>query len=337
MKTIAVICLSPVGDVLNTSPVCVELKKHYPDSRLIYVTIPRSKEIAESIPGVDKVLVYDKRGKYKGIGIFRWAFSLWLNKQAEKIDIAVILNETFRGALVASLLGAKQRIGRISDGRKFLLTHTLPHTQEEKDWNVHVTKHYLRVLTQLGIYADKTKLEIQYSPENLKKIENLLEQSNANNKKLIGLCPCTALEMKNLNPDEVAKFINYVNQNTDYKAAIVGIQDAKDFADKIRDLGITDFFDFTCQTNVPELLALVSKFKFMVSADSAPMHMGFALNIPTIGLFMSTHYKKWGPTNYDIHRIIHVEPVINGEAIINEFISLEKEITLANGEGSLFR
>jgi ADP-heptose:LPS heptosyltransferase len=327
MKTIAVICLSPVGDVLNTSPVCVELKKNYPDSRLIYVTIPRSKEIAEFIPGVDKVLVYDKRGQYKGLGIFKWALSLWLNKQTEKIDIAVILNETFRGALVASLLGAKQRIGRISDGRKFLLTHTLPHTQEEKDWKIHVTKHYLRVLTQLGIYSDNTTLEIRYSEKNLKKIEDLLQQSNAHNKKLIGLCPCTALADKDLNQDEVAKFINYVNQNTDYKVAIVGIQDAKDFADKIRALGVTDFLDFTCKTNIPELLALVSKFKFMISADSAPMHMGFALNIPTIGLFMSTNFYKWGPQNYNMHRVIHIRPIVNGEAIIDEFVSLEKAIT----------
>ena len=67
MKTIAIINLGYIGDLINTSPVCLELKKNYPDSKLIFITIPASAETAKCIPGVEKVIIYDKKNQHKGL------------------------------------------------------------------------------------------------------------------------------------------------------------------------------------------------------------------------------------------------------------------------------
>jgi ADP-heptose:LPS heptosyltransferase len=65
MKTIAVMNLGFIGDVVNASPVCIELKKKHPDSKLIFITMSASLETAKCLPCVDEVLTYDRRGEHK--------------------------------------------------------------------------------------------------------------------------------------------------------------------------------------------------------------------------------------------------------------------------------
>ena len=326
MKTIAVISLSPIGDVINTSPVCIELKKHYPNAKLIFITVPTSRKIAECLPGVDKVYEYNKRGEYKGIGIFKVAMDI---RKQEKIDAAIILNETFRSALFAFLIGAKKRIGRAYEGRNFLLTHTLPHLKEEIEWQIHASEHYMRVLKPINLYDPDYELKLNYSESDNNFITDLLERNFVNNNKLLGLSPCTALDHKDLNPFEIAKFIKFINEKTDYKVVIIGIETASIFAQKLRELGVDDFIDLTCKTSISQLLALIARFDILVSADSAPMHMGFALKVPTFGIFMNSIYKKWGPKNYDINHIIYNKSgLVDGELIIQEFINFAKKSPL---------
>jgi len=322
MKTIAIISLSPIGDVINTSPVCIELKKHYPNAKLVFITVPRSRKIAECIPGVDIVYEYDKKGKYKGFRILNIALDI---RKQEKIDAAIILNETFRSALFAFLIGAKKRIGREYEGRSFLLTHRLPHLKEEIDWQIHVSEHYMRVLKSLGLYNPDYEIKINYSKKDNDFITDLLNQNFVKRNKLLGLCPCTAVHDKDLNPLETAKFINFINDKTDYKVVIIGIETASVFVQKLQELGVNDFIDLTCKTNISQLIALIARFNILVSADSSPMHMGFALKIPTLGIFMNDIMKKWGPKNYDINNIIYKPGIVNGELMIQEFINLSKK------------
>lgn len=145
MEIIAIINLGYIGDVINSSPVCIELKKNYPSAKLIYITIPASFETAKCIPGIDEVFAYDKKNKDKGLtGLIKKAL---LIRQNQKIDTAIILNESLRTAFFAYLLGAKKRVGRNSDFRGFLLTHTLPHLEEEIKMQIHISEHYMNFKT----------------------------------------------------------------------------------------------------------------------------------------------------------------------------------------------
>ena len=110
VNTIALINLGYVGDIINSSPLCLELKRAYPTARLIYITMLPGLETAKCLPEVDEVLVYDRRGKHKGVfNLVKLANEI---KSKEKIDTAILLTDSLRCALFAFLLGAKKRIGR---------------------------------------------------------------------------------------------------------------------------------------------------------------------------------------------------------------------------------
>lgn len=301
LKTIAIINLGYIGDVVNSSPLCIELKKKYPDSKLIFITLKPSFGTAKCLPGVDEVLIYDRRGDHKG---FKNLVKLGLSiRKNHKIDLAIILTDSLRSAFFTFLIGAKKRIGRACQGRSFLLTATIPLTQEEKEMKIHVSEHYMRLLNPLGLYTQDYKLGFNYSEDDFLHAEDTLKDLGWQGEKLIGLCPCARLEGKNWWPEDTAEFIKMINQNTDSKVVFVGDSSAVEFAQKVKDLGV-DFFDLTAKTTIPQLAAVIAKCEKFASVDTGSMHLAFALDIPTVALFYYDCVTKWGPQDRVKNRVI---------------------------------
>ncbi len=64
------------------------------------------------------------------------------------------------------------------------------------------------------------------------------------------------------------------------------------------------------KTNLRQTAALLSKCDVFVTTDTGPMHIAFALEVPTVAMFHCMHPGKYlGPTTKtEIHRIIQMEP-----------------------------
>ena len=323
MKTIAIIHLGYIGDLVNASPVCIELKNKYPESKLIFITIPASAETAKCLPGVNEVFVYDKKGKHKGfLNLLKAAKSF----KKEQIDLAVVLNESLRSAFLAFLLGAKKRIGRNSDGRKFLLTHTIPHLEEEKKMQIHVSDHYMRVLKTLDLYNPDYKFELTFPDETKTNVNRILLNADYSNHELIGLCPCARHNDKDWKEEEALKLINYINDHTNKKIVIVGDAKTAKFTGNLRQMGCSDFLDLSCKTTIPELGEIISRVKIFITTDTGPMHFAYTLRVPVVALFYHNVAAKWGPKYKDINRTIYSEnwETIKAEEVINEFNNLHK-------------
>lgn len=316
MKTILVINLGPIGDVVNSSPVCIEIKKHYPDSKLIFVAAPISQTAAQCLPGVDQVLTFDRYGKDKGLNFLKQALPLIFK---EKIDIAFLLTDNIRAALFAFFAGARKIVGRNCDGRGIFLTHKIPFLDEEKNLEIHVSEQYMRILKPLNMYNPDYTFDFKYSTSDSEYIESLLNTNNPHNKALLGLCPCSGRDFKDWKPEYGAEFINHINQTTNYKVVIIGQENATKFANEVKALGVNDFIDLSGKTTIPQLAALISKFTKFVSVDSAPMHIAFSLKIPTLALFFQSNYKKWGPLDTTKHKLLFDWKPISAEKVCKEF------------------
>ncbi len=302
MQTIAILNLGYIGDIINTSPVCSALKEKYPDSRLIFITIPAGKQTAKCMPGVEEVYIYDKKGEDNGFwGLVKKALYI---KKLEKIDMTIILNESIRAAFFAKITGSKVNVGRNTEMRGFLLSHTLPHLQEEKDMQVHVSEHYMRILKPINLYKENYQLDFCYSKDDNHYIRQLLEQNGYSKGEFVGFCPCARHDDKDWTPEESVKFINYINQNTNKKVIIVGDKKTSLFVDNIRGLGCNDFLDLSAQTSIPQLGALIDMFKLFVSADTGPMHLAYALKVPTVAFYYHDVTVKWGPLDIERNRTI---------------------------------
>jgi heptosyltransferase-2 len=315
MKTIAVINLGYIGDVINASPVCIALKTTYPDAKLIFITVPSSIETAKCLPYVDETIAFDRYNEHKGLKIFN--LGLKIRKQYN-IDEVIILTENFRSALLAFLTGAKKRIGRSNEGRDFLLTHRIPFTEEEKTENVHISDFYIRLTKPLLKDIPDINNFLNYSNEDKLYIKKLLNEHNYQGEDLIGFNPFSAREFKDWSQEEAKKFIQFINNNTDKKVAIIGTEKANKFCENLIQEGFNDFYNLTNKTTIPQLIALTSMFKTFVSVDSAPMHIALAFNIPTIALFFQKNYTKWGPNNFEKHKLMYNTAGIKAEEVIKQ-------------------
>lgn len=323
IKNIAVINLGYIGDVINASPVCQALKQKYNNSQLTFITINASQGTAKQIPSVDQVLIYDRRGQHKGIfNLFKTAYSY----KKYKFDLVIVLDNNLRSALFAWLLGAKYRLGRSGEGRSLLLTHTIPHTTEEQNMQIHITEHYMRVLQSLGLYTPNTthQLAFSISPPNQEAINKLLEKHNVQNKKLLGLCTCTRNPEKNWSVTEASKFIELINKHTDYTVIFIGDNSpvTQEFTQGL-DNSQASYINLAGQTTIGELGALINKFNKFISVDTGPMHLALANQVPSICLFFFDIFKKWGPQDLKLHKIIYngLHQPIKAEEVFNSLVN----------------
>lgn len=303
MKTIAVILLGYIGDLVNSSPVCIQLKKEYPNSRLIFITIPAGLETARCLPGVNEVYVYDKKGAHKGL--FNLLELTSEIRRKESIDTAIVLDNSLRAAGFACLIGARSKIGRTGEGRSLLLTHKIPHTKEEKDMQIHVSEHYMRVLKPIDLYNPEYDFDFIYSDNDNSYIDQLLQEAGYLNHNLLGLCPCGRYEHKNWTVQEAAKFINNINLTADFKVVIVGSKETEEFTRQLRESGCENFLDLSGKTSISQLGALIGRCNKFVSVDTGPMHLALSLKIPTVALFYHDIAKKWGPKDLIRNRVVY--------------------------------
>lgn len=299
---IAVMILGPLGDVINTSCVFSQLKKHYPKAELSIIGSPAGSAAIKGIPEIANIYKYEKKKDKKFSSffhLFRFAFSL-----RKKFDLMIVLDNTLRAGLISFLSGTPKRVGREGDLKRILLTDTIPYLKEEKEMQIPVTEHYSRCLKPLGIYEENVEPHFVYTNEDKQNVEKLFEEYNINNKKLLGFCPITYAESKSLSIEQAAEVIDLIKEATEYEVIIVGGNDTTDYANALERKCKTSFVNLTGKTSFTESACIIDKCSKFVSIDTSQMHLAFALKTPTVSLFFTNIFKKWGPRNFDINRLI---------------------------------
>jgi ADP-heptose:LPS heptosyltransferase len=303
VKKIAIIHAARIGDIINTQPLCRVVKENYPNAKIVFITWPEGKEIAKLLPEVDEVETFDNRAKNP---LYFIREALYINSK-HQIDLAIVVNHSFIYTFFAYLIGAKYRIGRLKKGADFLLNKNFNNKQEKKD--CHVSENFLEAIAPIGMYTNDYSLNLKtdFDTEDIDYVNNLIDESEYSQYKLIGLSPCSAMECKDWIPEEAKKFVDLINQTSDYKVVLTGDEVAGRFAQEIRNLGTDDFLDLSCQTNLKQFAVLINKFNKFVSVDTGSAHFAYAYNVPTVVMFFMNIFKEWGPTNLNLHKILYFE------------------------------
>jgi len=84
------------------------------------------------------------------------------------------------------------------------------------------------------------------------------------------------------------------------------------------------------KTNLSSLIALVARASILVSNDTGPAHLAYALKTPSVTLFgPSTDAERWGPLFSDQHAVLRGNPIsdISVENVLRsaEALTVERE------------
>jgi heptosyltransferase I len=299
-RSICILRLSSIGDVIHTLPVAHLLKERFPSARITWVAEKGMSALLNHHPAVDQLLLVDTKKWRKRIFspvVWKELFSFFRYIRMQGFDLALDFQGAFKSAILARFCGAARRIGMARSDRKekwssiFLNEFSRP-TRTKK----HIIEKNLALLENVGIHSGSLPLHFHIHPEEeaVEYVEQELKKLELQNFVLIN--PGGGWITKLWDEDKFAQLIDLIYNDLHIPSLILWGPGERHLADKIMRKCITPAM-VSFSTNLSELIALVSKSRLMVSGDSGPLHLASALGIPVVGLYGPTDPLRNGPWN----------------------------------------
>ena len=273
-----------IGNAVVSFPAVRAARKELPEAYLALLCDPKTYELWKDCPWLDRVLVYDQKGKHKaGPGYLRM-----IHEQRKlKFTHSVHFRRFIRSELIGFLSGARVRIG--FDPEEFsLLTRKIPYCHDE-----HLVSQNLKLARELGIKGEDERLEY-WPKEPSERVKKLMEESG---KPLVAMHPFARSE-------KIRRWRGFADLAERLKQAgssIVLIGRGEEEPEfrlefKGRDRLVIPAFDLS----VPELASLIKAADFFVGQDSGPLHLAAALGTPAVCIYgprqgLSDNLKRWQP------------------------------------------
>lgn len=282
-----------LGDILLCNSLCQNIKTIFPKSKVVFVVRPAFRDIALHQDCVDDVVVYDRKGKHKGLfGLLKFI----LNFKYKKVFASFITYRNRRNALIAKLL--KSRFIELGIIEKTPLPSQVKHNM------------LLEPLTHKKIINYPIKFNL---PDD---IANPVKE-----KDYIVLCTTSKKIEKDMKIETAIELIKKYNTEAKFEVVFVGKgNSAFEYAEKLKSADCK-FIDLANKTSLLEMGAVLKGAKAVISVDTGTLHYSIALNKPVCAVF----YKKnmitnWAPDT-NLYNAIVISENQNAQNIHN---SVEK-------------
>jgi ADP-heptose:LPS heptosyltransferase len=154
---------------------------------------------------------------------------------------------------------------------------------------VHGILRRLALIKKLHIPANGTHMEIFFGEEDEIKIHEFLRSNRLNPKNYIYMNIGGSFEYKQWPIDKFISLSKIVLENTSLFIILGGGPDDDDRAKLIKKALSTERIIIATKLKLKLSCGLIKQSKILITPDSGPMHIGFALKIPTVALFWATN------------------------------------------------
>jgi len=304
-KKILIIQTAFLGDVILTTPLVKATRELYPQAFISILLVPQTAEVFENNPGINQIILYDKKGKQKGIRSF---FRLIRFLEKEKFDLALLPHRSLRSALLAYLSGIPQRIGFHTSSSSFLYTSEVTYRS-----GLHEIDRVLSLLTPLGHNVHNIKPELFPKDEDLIWADRFLNECGIDkNKKIVGIAPSSVWATKRWPLERYACVAERLTNGSNVEVLLLGSNTDERLLLKISSLMNRKPIIPIGQSILLKSVALMSRCSVVLSNDSAPVHMATALEKPTVAIFGPTlpefGFAPYGEGHTVIQRELYCRP-----------------------------
>jgi lipopolysaccharide heptosyltransferase II len=282
-----------IGDVILSLPLAGIVKKHYPECKVTFLVRDYTRELVENHPYIDKVLILNEtNGK---VNLKENIFTI----KKFNFDSSVIVYPTFFTSLVVFLSGIKNRIGtgyrwysflfneKIYEHRKYAAKHEL-------EFNVNLLRKF-NIVEE--ITAANVKFDIPVNPDSNKKINEILQNNNIDDKKpVIIIHPGSRGSSIDLPIDKFKELIDLIINKTNFQIILTGSKSERELCEEL--MINEKVKNFAGEFKLSELISLINKTEIFISNSTGPIHIAAALNKYTIGFYpklLACSAKRWGP------------------------------------------
>ena len=274
-------------------PAIADVRRALPDRSLTVAASPAIAPLFSIVPGIDEVLTLRGRTPFSDLS------------PPEKgvrplFDTAILLPNSFHGALMAWRAGIPERWGYRTDWRGPLLTRAI-----DPPFGVHQVEYYQRLVRALGFSNGQEFPERQCQPhvavsDELREtgIRELKGAGWDGRRPLVVLAPGAAYgSAKRWPPASFAELARALASDGIQSVMVGGRADLPVAREIEAALGAPLDSDVVLNlmgTDLPTLAGILSACRALVSNDSGAMHLGAAIGVRVTAMF--------GPTNERLTR-----------------------------------
>jgi lipopolysaccharide heptosyltransferase II len=282
IRSILIIKLRAVGDVLLSTVVTPNLRQAFPSARIDFLTEPPSAEVLRGNPFIDEVLVFDTAAM-SGLGLIGMV-------RQRRYDMVIDLFGNPRTALVARLSRARYRVGYRFRQRTYAYNIVV----DPRGGKVHNTQFNLDALEAIGVPIVDRTVQFRFSREDEAYVDRFLEGAFRGGERIAGINMGGGWYTKRWGLEHYAALADRLVD--DFNVRILLLWGPGQFADAER---VQALMKRTAAippaTSLKQLGALIRHCSFVVSNDSGPMHLAAAVGTPVLGIFGPTNPALQGP------------------------------------------
>ncbi len=280
-----------LGDLVMTMPALAALRRHFPEAHLAVLVERGLSAFFDGVSWINEVIPLHRDPKKFQLTELRQTASAL---HARRFDLAVIFPNSFVSALRIRLARIPVRAGFATDGRGLLLTNRatpdpgLMSQHQVHDWPA-MLKATLDTETELN------QVTIEVVPRHLDYMRGWLAERRNTLPKLVAIAPAAAYgPAKEWPREHYAELLSALAKRGVQSVLVGGAGDVAP-CERIASASDCGAIVAAGQTNIGQLMALLSLCDGFAGNDSGAAHLASALGIPTVVIFGSTNPLRTGP------------------------------------------
>ena len=284
---IAVFLPNWLGDVVMATPALRALRRHFgQQATMVGIMRPYLTDLLAGTDWLDQLWYFHPKSKDARLH----SLAVARRMRAERFDMAVLLPNSLRTALVAWWGGAKERIGYVRYGRGPLLTGKIyPRRVGRQIATEPMVDSYLAITNLLGCTEESPRLELATVAADEESADAVFKRlAIRDDGRLITLNCSGAYGGSKLWPVEnFGRLARRITERLDHDVLVMCGPKEREIAGEVVHIsGSRRVFSMADQPlDLGTAKACIRRAKLMVSTDSGPRHVAAALDRPVITLF----------------------------------------------------
>ncbi len=281
-----VVRLTALGDILHTVPAVAALRAAHPRAKVDWVVDRKWAPVLEGSPALDEVIPFDRRSIWNIVDCVE-------RLRENRYDCAIDFQGLYKSSILAALSGAPRRIGferawaREEGAAMFYTERVTPSGRHVSELNYSLAEHAGATRPATPDYP------LRVPAGGAASVRSRLHDLGVTGEYVV-VGPAGSWRAKCWPPERFGALCRELESRGGARVVVIQGPGEKSVVDEVLREAAPVHVAVVAPT-IEELMGLLAHARFVVAADSGPLHLAAALGTPVVGLYGPTDPARNGP------------------------------------------
>ncbi len=282
-----------IGNLVMIIPLIRAVRKKHPAARICFLTIESNRELLKNLPELDEIVVFEPKGVLRtAAGILRVSAKLRRFKPDIVLDFEQFLKIT---PILALISGTPQSVGFETEGQARSVLHNV-HVPYRK--NRHMSLAFGDIVRSAGISTHGlAPLDVPRSLEAAAEVMSFLKSLPEGKGPVVVVHPGSGdnFPARRWPVENFAALCAMLVKKTGARCVVTGTEPERELGERLAAKAGVALTNAVSSFNIMEFIELLGNADLLITNDTAPVHIGSALNVPLIAFFGPNTPELYGP------------------------------------------